>query len=395
MSSWARLLAVAGLALAAGACATTAPSPESARPAATPSAPAMAEPTGPTKRQALAAAHRERAQALEREGSLRRALDEWEIAAAIDPGDAAAPAGRQALQARIEGAVGARITEARAALARGSVSEARRRLLAALALDPGNRTAFDLLQNEAREAPFINHTVRAGDTLGALAQRYYGDRMRSEVIWEANHLPPNARLAAGTILKIPEIPGVPFVRPEPVRLGAPPGGAPGGSVARPEPAPPARTEPRDEPPEVDPLLADAREALERADYAVALADVDKFLAANPGNREGVDLRKAALYRHGKTQFDQRQYDESYRTLAQLAKLQPDYQDSARMLQQARTRSIERHYSEGLRLYREEKLPQAIAEWRVVLEVDPTHANAKRNIDQAERLLKGLEERRKR
>jgi len=152
---------------------------------------------------------------------------------------------------------------------------------------------------------------------------------------------------------------------------------------------------RDEPPEVNPLLADAREAMERNEYAVALADVDKFLAANPSNREGLDLKKGALYRHGKAQLDQKQYDESYRTLAQLAKLQPDYQDSPRLLQQARTQSIERHYSEGLRLYREEKLPNAIAEWRIVLEIDPNHANARRNIEQAERLLKGLEDRRKR
>ena len=394
-----RLALLLGLgALVLGACATAAPPEPTASPPSAPAATAPAPPPGPTKRQALAAAHRERAEALEREGSLRRALDEWEIALAIEPGDAAARQGREKLQARVEGAFAARITEARAALARGSIAEARRRLLAALALDPANRPAFELLQTEARETPFITHTVRAGDTLAALAQRYYGDRMRSEVIWEANRLPANARLAAGTTLKIPEIPGVPFVRPEPPapRPAGPPGGTPGAPAApvRPEPAPPARVE-RDEPPEVNPLLADAREAMDRSEYAVALADVDKFLAANPSNRDGLDLKKVALYRHGKAQLDQKQYDESYRTLVQLAKLQPDYQDSARLLQQARTRSIERHYSEGLRLYREEKLPNAIAEWRIVLEIDPNHANARRNIEQAERLLKGLEDRRKR
>jgi hypothetical protein len=34
-------------------------------------------------------------------------------------------------------------------------------------------------------------------------------------------------------------------------------------------------------------------------------------------------------------------------------------------------------------------------WRGVLEIDPGHVNAKKNIEQSERLLKGLEERRKR
>lgn len=46
----------------------------------------------------------------------------------------------------------------------------------------------------------------------------------------------------------------------------------------------------------------------------------------------------------------------------------------------------------IRLYREEKLPAAIAEWRSVLQYEPGHEGAKRNIEQAERLLKGLEAR---
>ena len=48
----------------------------------------------------------------------------------------------------------------------------------------------------------------------------------------------------------------------------------------------------------------------------------------------------------------------------------------------------------MRFYREEKLKEAIAEWRVVLEMDPGNANARRNIDQAEKLLRGLEQRMK-
>ncbi len=56
--------------------------------------------------------------------------------------------------------------------------------------------------------------------------------------------------------------------------------------------------------------------------------------------------------------------------------------------------MELHYREGVRLYREEKPAEAITEWRAVLELEPDHANARRNIDQAERLLKALEERRK-
>ena len=44
------------------------------------------------------------------------------------------------------------------------------------------------------------------------------------------------------------------------------------------------------------------------------------------------------------------------------------------------------------LYREEKLAAAISEGRSVLQYDPNHEGAKRNIETAERLLKGLQER---
>ena len=234
---------------------------------------------------------------------------------------------------------------------------------------------------------FINHTVRAGDTLAALALRYYGDRSRSEVIWETNQLPPNPRLVAGATLRIPEIPGVPFVHERRAAPAAPPAPAAPAVVVKAEPG-------GDDYREVNPLLAEAREAFERNDLSDALSDVDKFLAGTPGNRDGIALKKAVLYRQGKTHLEQKRYEDSYQTLTQLAKLQPDYEDGPALLRQARARTIEYHYSEGVRLYREEKLPQAIAEWRTVLELDPQNANARRNIDQAERLLKGLQERKK-
>jgi tetratricopeptide (TPR) repeat protein len=393
------------LGLLAGGCATAAPdgagtaATPSSRPGAAPPA-AAAAPRPPTPREELAAKHRAEAARLEREGELRRALDHWKIALMIDKDDAAAREGQTKLEGRIEGAVTQRIQEGRAALQRSSHVEARRRFLAVLALDPFNRTAFDALQNDVREVESITHTVRAGETLATLAQRYYGDRSRGEVIWETNQLPPNPRLVAGSTLKIPEIPGWPFLRAEPRREPLPPiaapAPAPGATPGPPSPgSPPSRPEPaREEPPEVNPLLADAREALERKEYPAALAGLDRLLASTPSDREGQDLRKVALYQYGKAQFDQKQYEESYRTLTQLTKLQPGYEDSPRLLQQARTRTVDKHYSEGIKLYRDEKLKEAIREWQVVLEFDPTHANAKKNIEQAERLLKGLEQRKK-
>lgn len=386
----ARLLAAAALGLVLGGCAgLTGPS----------EAPKATGPT-PIARDPLAARHRQQAEALERDGQLRRAAEEWKIVLTITPTDARARESLRTLQARIGQLVAERLDEGRKALARGVQVEARRKFLAALALDPSSRAAFEALQGDTREVEFISHTVRAGDTLSSLAQRYYGDRSRSEVIWETNQLPPNPRLAPGTTLKIPEIPGVPFVHPEARKPPPAVAALPTPDVPRPGPAPgptppPVGPAPKEEyTPEVNPLLAEAREALERSDYTDALGTVDKYLTSKPGDREGLTVKKQALYGQAKSQMEARQYPESIQSLTLLTRLQPDYEDASALLKQARTRLVEQHYTQGVRFYREEKLKEAISEWRVVLEMDPGHANARRNIDQAERLLRGLEQRMK-
>jgi tetratricopeptide (TPR) repeat protein len=375
------VMALLAVGVAAG-CATLSPAPEEARPV----------PVPPSLREELTARHNTRAEDFERSGDLQRALQERKIALTISPDDRAAREGRARLQALIDRRVTERIAQGRAALARGSHTEARRQFLAALALDPTNRQVFEALQQNVREVEVIIHTVKAGDTLASLAQRYYGDPARAEVIFETNQLTPGTRLAAGQTLKIPEILGVPFVRAEPAR--EPARATPTAPTAsRREPPPPAPLV-REEVAETNPLLLDAQEAMQRSAYGEALADVDRLLAGQPNNAEALSLKKQALYRQAQSQLGARKYDDSYRSLTALNQLAPNYEDTASLLQQVRRAMIDEHYSQGLRLYRQEKLAEAISEWRVVLEIDPQHANARRNIEQAEKLLRSLDERRK-
>jgi len=80
------------------------------------------------------------------------------------------------------------------------------------------------------------------------------------------------------------------------------------------------------------------------------------------------------------------------TLGQIVKLAPNHEDAGKLLRQSRTRLIDDHFGRGIRYYREEKLPEAVAEWKAVLELDPQHIAARKNLEQSERLLKSLEER---
>jgi tetratricopeptide (TPR) repeat protein len=377
-----RILLLTAVTLIATACAT-------AEPERSPTAQPAPK---PTPRLALAAPYADRAQALESDGRLREALQARQIALTIDPDDAAMRAATAALEAKIDEQVAAQLKEGRAALQRGAHVVARRHFLAALALDPANRTAFDALREQTQEVDLLSHTVRAGETLPGLASQYYGNRALAEVIAETNNLQPNARLKAGTVLRIPEVPGVTLNRPgaRPPAPRAPLPTAPGTPTA----AAPAAPAPREEPAEVNPLLAEAREAADRLDYGQALSDLDQLLASSPRSAEALTLKKQVLYSQGKSQLDQRKYRDSLATLNQLARIAPNYEDSGTLLRQTRTRLIEEYYNSGIRYYREEKLPEAIAQWKAVLEIDPQHLNARKNLDQAERLLKQLDERRK-
>ena len=175
--------------------------------------PAATTATGPWTRERLAASHNERSERMEQRGLLRQALEERAIALTIAPGDRKAQDAQKRLQGRITQEVAGLLQEGRALLDRGVLGEAQRRFLTALSLEPTNRIAFETLQNEVREVMFITHTVRAGDTCVSLAELYYGDKHRCEVIAETNRFALNASLKAGQKIRIPEIPGVPFRLP--------------------------------------------------------------------------------------------------------------------------------------------------------------------------------------
>ena len=176
---------------------------------ARPVAAAAAKPM-PWTRERLVAAHNERSEQLEQQGRLRQALEERMIALTIDPRDRKAQDAQKRLEGKIAQAVTGLLQEGRALLGRGLLDEGRQRFLVALSLDPSNRTAFETLQNEVREVMSIVHMVRTGDTCPSLAELYYGDRLRCEVIAETNRLALNVPLRPGQKLKIPEIPGIPF-----------------------------------------------------------------------------------------------------------------------------------------------------------------------------------------
>ena len=285
-AAWAACL---GLALAGG-CATAAPERRGARRARGPARRrAVGRARAPTALRRASSSRPSTARRRERSSARATCAGRWTTGRSPSPSTRTTRRpGRAARSSRrrIEGAVAQRIQEGRAALhavlpRRGAPPLPRR-----ARPRPVNRTAFDALQNDVREVEFAHpHGARGRHARHARpallrrprrAARSSGrptSSRRTRAWWRA----PRSRS--------PRSPACPFVRAEPRREPLPPLAAPPAPGATPAPAPgppPARPEPaREEPPEVNPLLADAREALERKEYAAALAGLDRLLASTP------------------------------------------------------------------------------------------------------------------
>ena len=91
-------------------------------------------------------------------------------------------------------------------------------------------------------------------------------------------------------------------------------------------------------------------------------------------------------------MDQKKWADSLAAFNQVLKLNPKDQESLALLANVKAQLVQDHYNQGIRYFREEKLEAAIGEWRAVLQYDGSHEGARKNIDQAERLLKGLQQR---
>jgi LysM repeat protein len=176
-----------------------------------------------------------------------------------------------------------------ALLDQGDRGGAKKRIAAALKRDPGNASLMllrDSIQRDPQELlgpTHFTYTVQPGDTIGGLAQRFLGNRLKSYQLARYNGIEGPTALRAGQVLRIPgQAPHVePIKRPErrAEPQAAPVNPAPRAAVA---PAPAAR------PPVTRPT---ANVAAARRARSAGLAALNE---GNPSRAVGLLSHAAAL-----------------------------------------------------------------------------------------------------
>jgi LysM repeat protein len=130
-------------------------------------------------------------------------------------------------------------------LMQGNQAGAQQRLQAVLKREPMNANAQLLNESIARDPRDLlgpqsyAYTVRDGDTVVGLAERFLGNRLKAYQLLRYNGLKAPAILAAGQVLRIPgEQPRPePVRRPEPASAPVKPSPPPRAAAAKPKPAP--------------------------------------------------------------------------------------------------------------------------------------------------------------
>lgn len=196
----------------------------------------------------------------------------------------------------------------------GDEDKARAELEYARQIDPENKQVACLLRginfdmSSARGGDSTPYTVRPGDSLGSIAQRYLGDTCEFYMLARYNDIKVPKLLSAGQNIRLPGRVAVGAPAPQPVLAPQPqakpvvatpapkpvePTPAPPVEAKKPEPSPAARQA------EIDRHYRSGQAAYSRQDLPSAIREFDAVLAIDPNHSNARVRRQQAIELQGK------------------------------------------------------------------------------------------------
>ncbi|MCP4694911.1 MAG: polysaccharide deacetylase family protein [Desulfobacterales bacterium] len=375
--------------------------------------------------------------AMEETGDLYMARCYWKAAATTDPGSAAISERIRALETRRFAAAQRRVEKGDAYFKKKKTTAARAAFLAALRRDPDNERALLYVKEKLNGKKEAVHLVKKGDDLKTISREFYRDPDKDFLIAWFNDMAPGEAPRPGARLRLPLLPAsmtgkVYDIEKEMAAAGAllneqryPEAAAAAKKILKHEPGRADAVDlmsaahlgmgaallREDKPREAlamaekilayDPDNEDAMELmydawhregvtlLKEGKTLAALSLAQKILKKDPGNDVGVDMKNAVYYQMGKNLL---QEDKPREALKMFELAAPDYKDVGALISGTR-QSLEAradiHYRNGVKHFVHERLEGAIMEWSKALALDPDHKKAKRDLENARKLLEKL------
>ena len=287
---------------------------------------------------------------------------------------------------------------------------------------------------------FIIHTVQAEETLSLLAKKYYDDSRKYDLIAKFNEMSVTQSLRIGQEIKIPEVEGLPFLAPEiakktedsmetesiPAAEKKPPKKPPIETVAIPSEEPLVEAEvvpatvapveaeiipPKEAPVEaqilppkealVEPEVekdepsqehqADAHrklgiESFNKENFADAINQLQKALNMNPDDKIAKNYLSLAYFEQGYVSFNKADYSQAITSFERSLQYDPKCKRCDLYIKLSAENFKDLHYRKGITFFGEKNLAQAIDEWELVYNVDPTYKEVDEKLKKAKILI---------
>ena len=226
---------------------------------------------------------------------------------------------------------------------------------------------------------YVIHTVQPEETLSKLAQMYYGDLGKFDVIANFNDILDGTSLRVGQKLKIPEVEGLPFLvegKVEETKTVALPKDQPLTEAKAEEPK---EVEISEKPVTTENQTANYRELgielYKNKEYSDAIIEFDKVLSVNPADQTAVEYMALAYFEKGRRSFDNQDYSEAQKEFESSLKYNKNCPDCRDYLNKIEKKSRVSLRDEAIALYDEKKFKEAIAKFEVVVENNPEDSGA--------------------
>ncbi|RJQ77354.1 MAG: LysM peptidoglycan-binding domain-containing protein [Desulfobacteraceae bacterium] len=218
------------------------------------------------------------------------------------------------------------------------------------------------------ETAYVEHILRAGESISKLAQLFYGDYKQFHIIAQFNGMEDATRVTAGQKIKIPKMPGLPFY-PDAARTGA----AQASSSSVPEEKAPEAA-PVAQPTSGDEQILAYREAgmtlFRQGKYKDAIFELNKAVEASPKDSETRRYIALAYFESGKQFFNQQDFKAAQDSFEISRQFDPKCDQCQTYIENCKTGPLLLHRSKGLDHFNKSEFKQAVSEFEQFLEAKP-------------------------
>ena len=257
----------------------------------------------------------------------------------------------------------------------------------------GTPDGIEKVDSDQKEK-FIVHTLMSGESLSKLAQKYYGDYKRFDIIAEYNNMEDATRVKIGQEIKIPVIEGLPFYADKTETAAAIPVEEPAPLPEEPAPLPEpvaddslqeAEEEVPAEQPETDTEDASLSQVDNYRDlgislynekkYREAIFELHKVVNADSGDEQAGQYLALAYLRRGEILLDQKNISDAKKQFETALQYDADCTPCRNGIKQCDAAVAAEIKAVGINLFKQKQYTQAILQFEKILGMQPDNPAA--------------------